>query len=347
MAHRTVLVTGASGFIAAHIVRELLERGYRVRGSVRGNLSEPRYDTLRELRGARERLTLHAADLSDEEPWGRLAEGCVGVVHAASPYRLEASDPQREIIDPAVVGTRHVVGAALRVGVPRVVFTSSLAAVTDEPVSGVVFTEDDWNERSSVTRNPYYASKAAAERAAWEAAGEAPEDASVVSINPGVVWGPSLTSGLNTSAAVLRDMLSGASPALAAIDWPLVDVRDVALAHVAALELRSASGRYICVNQSLSMDEVARKLRSSGLAQGHRLTRLHLRGRVGNWLARAYARTRPPGLRSYLMTHIGREFEVDGSRLTRELGVGYRGVDETIRDTVADLERWGHLRRSA
>lgn len=65
MAHRTVLVTGASGFIAAHIVRELLERGYRVRGSVRGNLSEPRYDTLRELRGARERLTLHAADLSD------------------------------------------------------------------------------------------------------------------------------------------------------------------------------------------------------------------------------------------------------------------------------------------
>ena len=346
MIRGTILVTGASGFIAAHVVRELLERGYRVRGSVRGNLSEGRFDMLRELPGAQERLTLHNAELSEEGPWRRLVEGCDAVVHAASPYRLEARDPKRELIDPAVAGTRHVIGAALRAGVPRIVFTSSLAAVTDEPVTGKVFTEADWNELSSVSRNPYYASKTAAERAAWALAQESGAEARVVSLNPGVVMGPSLTPGLNTSNSFLRGALNGTYHAIVSLDWPLVDVRDVALAHVAALEFEAGRGRYICVAETLSIAEVVRFLRSSGVAEGYQLPRLRLKGRLGALLARAYARTRPPGERSYLLTHIGKEFRVDGSRVTRELGVGYRDVRETLRDTVADLERWGHLRRS-
>ena len=343
---RTVLVTGASGFIAAHVVRELLARGYHVRGSVRGNVSEPRYEALRALPGAKERLTLHGADLMDETVWTRLVAGCDAVVHAASPYRLDAPDPKRDLIDPAVAGTRHVVGAAVAAEVPRVVFTSSLAAVTDEPVTGRVFTEADWNERSSVTRNPYYAAKTAAERAAWALAPDG-HDTRVVSINPGLVIGPSLGAALNTSNATVRDLLSGGYPMVVSLEWPFVDVRDVALAHVAALELDEAKGRYLCVARTLSMQATAGVLRDEGLAAGYRLPRLRLRGRVGDMLALAYARTRPPGLRSYLDTHVGRSFSVDGSRVTRELGVGYRDVRATLRDTVADLERWGHLRRAS
>jgi dihydroflavonol-4-reductase len=341
---RTVLVTGASGFIAAHVVRELLARGYRVRGSVRGNVSEPRFEPLRALPGAKERLTLHTADLMEEAAWPRLVAGCDAVVHTASPFTLDAPDPKRDLIDPAVAGTRHVVGTAVAAEVPRVVVTSSLAAITDEPVTDRVFTEADWNERSTITRNPYYASKAAAERAAWSLVPEG-HGTRLVSINPGIVIGPSLGATLSTSNATIRDLLSGAYPMIVSLDWALVDVRDVALAHVAAVELDEANGRYLCVARPLSMEATARMLREDGLATGYRVPRLRLGGRLGDMVALAYARTRPPGLRSYLHTHIGRSLRVDGSRVTRDLGVGYRDVRVTLRDTIADLERWGHLRR--
>lgn len=341
----TVLVTGASGFIAAHVVRELLSRGYRVRGSVRGNLSEPRFEPLRSLPGAKERLTLHVADLMDETAWPRLVAGCDAVLHTASPFVLDAPDPKRDLIDTAVAGTRHVIGAAVAAEVPRVVVTSSLAAVTDEPVTGHVFTEADWNERSTVARNPYFASKVAAERAAWDLVPEG-HGTRLVSINPGTVIGPSLGPSLNTAnASTVRDLLSGGYPMIVNLEWPLVDVRDVALAHVAALELTEAHGRYLCVATSLTMKATADLLREDGLADGYRVPRLWLRGRVGDAVALAYASTRLPGLRSYVRTHIGRSFRVDGSRVTRELGVGYRDVRVTLRDTVKDLERWGHLRR--
>lgn len=342
----TVLVTGASGFIAAHVVRELLERGYRVKGSVRGNPSERRHEVLRSLPGAAERLTLHGADLLDADPWDALARGCDAVVHAASPFVLDVRDPKRDLIDPAVAGTRHVLEAALRAGVPRAVVTSSMAAVTDEPEPGRVYTERDWNERSTVERNPYYASKAAAERAAWALAAQAGEALRLVSVNPALVIGPSLGPGLNTSNALLCDLMHGVSPALVELQWLVVDVRDVALAHVAALELDEAHGRYLCAGESLTMARLAHELRSLGLTEGYRVPRVRLGGPVGNALARLFARTQSPGRRSYMLTHLGRTLRADTSRVTRELGVGYRDVRVTLRDTVADLERWGHLRRA-
>ena len=342
----TVCVTGASGFIAAHVARELLERGYRVRGSVRGNPSERRHQVLTALPGARERLSLHTADLLDEHVWHALLEGCDALIHAASPFRLDVSDPQRDLIDPATSGTRHVLGAALRAGVPRVVVTSSLAAITDQPVPGKVFTEADWNERSSATRNPYYASKAAAERVAWALEAQSGSAFRLVSINPALVLGPSLGPSLNPSVAVVRDLLRGVSPALLDLNWLVVDVRDVALAHVAAMELSEARGRYLCAGESLSMVRMAALLREEGVAEGYRLPRLRLTGTIGTAIARAVASRLPAGTRGYLLSHLGATLQADGSRVTRELGVAYRDVRATLRDTVADLERWGHLQRA-
>ena len=342
----SVLVTGASGFIAAHVVRELLERGYRVKGSVRGNPSERRHEVLRALPGAAERLTLHSADLLDADPWHALVRGCDAVVHAASPYALDVRDPKRDLIDPAVAGTRHVLDAAQRAGVRRAVVTSSMAAVTDEPEPGRVYDERDWNERSNAERNPYYASKAAAERAAWALGAMAGDAMRVVSVNPALVLGPSIGPGLNTSNAVVRDLLQGASPALVELQWLAVDVRDVALVHVAALELPEAQGRYLTAGESLTMVRMASELRALGLADGYRVPRLRLTGPLGTALARVYARTQPPGRRSYLRTHLGRTLQADTARVPRELGVAYRPLRETLRDTVSDLERWGHLRKA-
>jgi dihydroflavonol-4-reductase len=340
----TVCVTGAGGFIAAHVVRELLERGYAVRGTVRGNPSERRYAVLRALEGASERLSLRQIELLDRAGWATAVLGCDAVIHCASPYRLDVRDPERELITPAVGGTRNVIEAATAVGVPRVVITSSLAAVTDEPVPGRVFTESDWNDRSSAERNPYYASKAAAERAAWDLEAQAGPGFRLVAIVPAFVLGPSIGPALNLSAEVVRDLLAGATPALVDLNWLVTDVRDVALAHVAAMELEAATGRYLCAGESVSMVRMAQILREEGLADGYRLPRLRLTGRFGTALALMLARTRPPGMRAYLETHLGKTLRADASRVTRELGVGYRPVRQTLRDTVADLERWGHLR---
>ena len=154
-----ILVTGASGFIASRIVEQLLAKGYGVRGTVRSLKTDKERDLapLRALEGAADRLELVEADLLAEGSFDRAAAGCEYVMHTASPYVLDAKDPQRDLVDPAVSGTRNVLSACQRAAtVKRVVLTSSMAAITDEPESDHVLTESDWNEKSSLERNPYY-----------------------------------------------------------------------------------------------------------------------------------------------------------------------------------------------
>jgi dihydroflavonol-4-reductase len=342
-----IAVTGASGYVAAHVVRELLARGYRVRGSVRGDPAAERFAFLRALPGADARLELVAADLQEGGDWPRVVAGCAAVVHAASPFRIDVADPRRDLIDPAVEGTRHVLLAAAHAGVRRVALTSSFAAVTDQPLPGKVFDESDWNTRSSAERNPYYASKAAAERAAWTLAERHGGGFEVVALNPALVLGPSLGPALSTSPRLVADVLAGAHPAVLPLNWLVVDVREVAHAHVEALERADARGRYILAGAELTAAELVALLREAGLGARYRLPRLALSGPVGTAIAKLAAATQPAGTRSFLRTHLGVPLRADGSRAERELGVRYRPLRETVLDTVADLERWGHLRPRA
>src|SRR5688572_25510098 len=147
---KPICVTGASGFVAAHVIRELLERGRTVRGTVRSVEDLAKYDYLTSLPGAAERLTLVPAELLAEGSYDGACAGCDAVIHTASPYVVDVKDPQRDLVDPAVEGTLNVLRSAARARVRRVVLTSSMAAISDEPVPGKVFTEDDWNEKSSL-----------------------------------------------------------------------------------------------------------------------------------------------------------------------------------------------------
>jgi dihydroflavonol-4-reductase len=192
-----VTVTGAAGFIAAHVVRELLERGYRVRGTVRRLKQPAELAHLTGLPGAAERLTLVEADLMTPGAFDAAVQGATYVLHTASPYTLDVKDPARDLVDPARRGTENVLEAAARAGgVRRVVVTSSMAAITDEPGGDHVLTEADWNVKSSLTRNPYYHSKTVAERAAWTFMDERKPAFDLVVVNPFVVIGPSLSPGL-------------------------------------------------------------------------------------------------------------------------------------------------------
>lgn len=338
-----VCVTGASGFIAAHIVRLLLERGCRVRGTVRSVGGAKKTAHLTTLPGAAERLELFQADLLREGSFDRAIGGCGAVVHAASPYAIQVDDPQRDLVDPAVSGTVNVLRSAAGAGVRRVVLTSSMAAITDQPVAGKVFTEQDWNETSSLTRNPYYYSKTLAERAAWRFMDEQKPGFDLVVINPFMVIGPSLGPELNTTNEVFRDLLTGAYPGVLAIGWGVVDVRDVAEAHVRALENERANGRYLCAGEPMTLMEVVGLLRAAGYGERYTLPRLDLTSPLGTRLVKLLSYTRPAGVGSYVRSHVGGVIEYDNRRIREELGMVFRPARESVLETVRDLERWGHL----
>jgi len=339
----TVCVTGASGFIGAHIVRDLLEHGYRVKGTVRSLKKAAQYTYLTSLEGAAERLELVESDLVAENSFDLAVSGCEYVIHVASPYILDVKDPQADLVDPAVKGTLNVLRACEKAGtVQRVVLTSSNAAITDEPEPGKAYSEKDWNEKSSLTRNPYYYSKVLAERAAWNCMETQKPGFDLVVINPTVVIGPSLSSALNTSNSILKALLDGEYPAIMEISWAFVDVRDVAKAHRVAMETPTAKGRYLCVNQTVNERNVVEILRQAGYT--HKLPKMSLESGFGTALIKLMSYTYPSGTGTYLRTNIGRTYQFDNRKIKQELGMEFMPVEQSILETMADVIQWGHVK---
>jgi len=338
----SVCVTGASGFIGSRITADLLDRGYTVRATVRDPANLEKYGFLLDFPGADERLTLHPGRLQVSGAFDEAMAQSDVCIHTASPYVLDVEDPQRDLVDPAVEGTRTVLRAAQAHDIERVVVTSSMAAITDAPDATHVLTEADWNETSTLERNPYYLSKTAAERAAW-AFHEVEADFSMVVINPFLVIGPSLTPSLNTSNKVLVDLMSGGFPAIVRLAWGMVDVRDVSAAHIRALENSDASGRFLCVEHVVTMRELVQKLHDWSYGDRYNLPWLNLAHPVGDLLVKLGSYLESSGTGSYLRTHVGRRPAFDNSKSTTVLGLQYRSVEATLRDTLNDLEAWGHL----
>ena len=339
--YKPVCVTGASGFIAAHIVRQLLVQGYSVRGTVRK--SPKNYPFLLGLPGASERLELVEADLLSNGAYDRAIEGCDYVMHTASPYQINVKNPQTDLVDPAVNGTETVLESCLKsAGVKRVIFTSSIAAITDEAESNKVFTEQDWNTMSSLERHPYHYSKTLAERAAWDFIMRKRPKFDLVAINPFMVIGPSLGPSLNTSNQIIRDILMGVYPGIMDINWGFVDVQDVAKAHILAMETDTASGRYLCSGEAMNMKTLIALLTSSGFAT-YSLPKINLSGKAGTLLMKALSFTQPRDTGVYIRTNLGRTMRYDNAKIKRELGISFKPAKESIIEAVKDMVQWGHL----
>ncbi len=340
---KPICVTGATGFVAGEIVAQLLAAGYDVTGTTRDPARAWREGYVTGVPGAGERLELVAADLMRPGAFDDVVAGSEYVIHTASPYQTDVADPQRDLIDPAVKGTLSVLEAAAKSGtVKRVIMTSSFAAITDEP-DGSLLDESSWNTKSTLKRNPYYLSKAQAERAAWQFMEERKPEFDLVAINPPFVLGPSLIPHLNTSSRVIAGITNGLWPGVIDIEWVVVDVRDVATAHIRAMEIPSASGRYLTGADVRSLRQVIDVVRANGWGERYRLPSIPLDNAVGTFLVRIAANFQKPGSRSYLKTHVGGEFRIDNSKVRRELGIEFRDPDQTILDTMSDLEKWGHL----
>lgn len=266
-----VLLTGGSGFIAAHILEQLLAQGHSVVTTVR---SEDKAQAIRDAYKAQsDRLqVLIVPDIAQLDAFDEVVKipGIEVVLHTASPFHFKWSDPQKELIDPAVNGTSGILKAIKRSApsVRRVVVTSSFAAIIDEAHlsdPSHTFSEESWNpdtiadiHRSAPTA--YRVSKTLAEKAAWRFVEEEKPNFDLVTINPPLVVGPvinhlSSLESVNTSNERVVNLLQGKWREAIPSQGPValwIDVRDVARAHVVAgLEKPEAGGHRLFTTAGL------------------------------------------------------------------------------------------------
>jgi dihydroflavonol-4-reductase len=258
-----VLVTGASGFLAKHCTAELLRQGYDVRGSLRTpeRAAEVRAAVAADDPG--DRLDFAMLDLEGDAGWDEAMAGCRYLMHVASPFPLAVPADRDALVGPAREGTLRALRAASRAGIARTVLTSSLAAVYnghDHP-AGHAYTEADWSDVDSPLTQPYPRSKTLAERAAWDFVAQDRSGMALAVINPSLILGPAPDRQIGSSAEVIRLYLTGKYPAVPRIEMHVVDVRDVAAMHVAALSAPEAAGeRFLCSSGPLWLREISQVL---------------------------------------------------------------------------------------
>ncbi|MBE7450941.1 MAG: NAD-dependent epimerase/dehydratase family protein [Kofleriaceae bacterium] len=332
----TVLVTGASGFIAQHTIVRLLAAGYRVRGTIR---SLARADATRAVLAAHaevgDRLELVAADLAADDGWADAARGCRFVLHLASPLPARPPRHEDELIVPARDGALRVLRAAVAARAARVVMTSSVAAVVYGHArdGSRVYDEGDWSQLGPEV-GAYEKSKTLAERAAWDYLAGLPagERVELCTINPGLVLGPLLAADVSTSGEVVRKLLARELPGCPDIGWAVVDVRDVAAAHLAAMTTPAAAGqRFIVAIEHASMLDIARILDAELGSRGFRVpTR-----RVPGWVLRLVSlwdRTA-----RLAVQELGKRQDLSSARAREVLGWQPRSLREMVIDMAESM----------
>ena len=261
-----VLVTGITGYIGEHCAAALLREGYEVVGTVR---SLAKADATRKAISKvaqTDNLSFVEADLLSDKGWEVAMQGCSYVLHVASPFFLKEPQNENELIAPAVDGTLRVIKAAKSAEVKRLVLTSSTFAIIAGKETGK-YGPQDWSDTNK-NIGAYAKSKTLAERAAWaEVKGSNLE---LAVINPGAVFGPPIGSKDGAqNVAMMADMIAGKMPMIPDMAMGMVDVRDVAKLHIAAMTKGGASGkRFIaCTAEPIEMSTVTQVLRDAGYSK--------------------------------------------------------------------------------
>lgn len=326
-----VTVTGASGFIALHCVRELLARGYRVRGTVRELASEAKLRQALSPLDPGDRLSFVAAELLSDKGWAEAMTGATYVLHVASPVPKGPPRDENEVIRPARDGTRRVLSAAREAGVRRVVMTSSIAAIIAGRKGDAAHPFDE-TIRSDLTQpmGAYEKSKTLAEQAAWEIAREPhARPFELATINPSYVLGPSLTGADNISNEIVGKLFRREVPGSPRFHFGLVDVRDVATAHVLAMTTAKAAGeRFIVSSDEAWMKEIADVLAVAGYKVPTRV--------VPNIVVRILA-IFDPAIR-LVIGNLGKKVPLAGDKAKTLLGWSGRSMREMVLDTAASMK---------
>ena len=332
------LVTGASGYLASHIIKQLLGQGrFRVRGTVRSLENEKKVKPVRELVSEpKYQLRLIEADLLNPKSWTEAVRRCSYVFHVASPLHLGKTKNPDAVIKPAVEGTTNVLKACSETGtVKRVVLTSSTVAIVSATAGDPtkprdhVYTEVDWTNEA--TGSPYEKSKVRAEKAAWDLVKNLDDSKKfeLVSVCPGLLEGPLLgPHHKEGSVGLAVNIIAGKLSRLPEVYFLLTDVRDAAAAHVAALERPEAAGnRYIAFAERLSLKEIAQILADEFNPQGYKIAVKGI-SKAALWATKFVKQD------AKMMYHmLGKQFDYSNEKLKGELGVTPRSVKETLVDT--------------
>jgi nucleoside-diphosphate-sugar epimerase len=334
---KTVLVTGGSGYLAGWCIIGLLQRGYRVRTTVRNPARERDvHDAVSSQVDSPHHLTVHSADLTSDDHWANVIAGCDYVLHVASPFPAKQPKDPDELIVPAREGTLRVLRTALDSGVKRVVVTSSIAAVRlAEGAEARTLTEEDWTDPDDTSLTPYVRSKTIAEQAAWELVKERGEEDRLAVVNPGAIIGPALNDDLSYSLEAVERLLKG-MPGMPRLGFSFVDVRDVADLEIRAMTAPEAGGqRFIAVTKFLWMAETGEILRD----------------RMGDAASKVPTRTIPDfvvrgmalfdgGIRS-VVSGLGKKSELSSEKARTTLGWSPRPIEDTIVETGESLVQHG------
>lgn len=332
-----VLVTGISGFLAGHIAVQLLQRGYRVRGTLR-DIRRSADIECRLLSAAGESaggIEFVEACLDRDENWDAAVVGCEYLIHTASPFPFPLPKTEDELIGPARVGTLRVLRSAHRAGVRRVVLTSSVAA-TNHGSGQPPYCEEDWTDIHSARATAYYKSKTLAEQAAWAFARESELELSV--INPSMILGPLLAPQVGASVGLIQKLMCGKFRGLPRFGFSIVDVRDAADAHLRAMTHPDAAGqRFIAGGGFLWLRELRSILAESFPAFSHKLPSKE----VPDWIVRLMAHVDPSA--RMIIHELGRDLSVNAEKAHRILGWRPRSEREAICATAQSLIDQGLL----
>lgn len=336
-----VLVTGATGYVAGWLVKRLLDRGLTVHAAVRDPANADKLKYLNDIAlSAPGSIQYFKADLLDTGSYAEAMQGCEVVFHTASPFTMAAKDPQKELIEPAQLGTRNVLEQANQIeSVKRVVVTSSCAAIYGDnadlaQIEGDEFTEADWNTSSSLDHQPYAYSKTLAEKEAWKIAKQQ-NRWDLVTINPSLVVGPGINPFATSASFTLIKQFGDGTMKSGMVDFGVgaVDVRDVADAHMAAGFNPAAKGRYIVSGYNTHFPEFAEILRQK-FGDDYPIPKTTLPKwlvwLVGPFLAENTSR-------KFIARNIGLPFRADNSKGIKDLDIHYRSLETSITEMFQQL----------
>lgn len=335
-----VLVTGSTGYLAGHVILQLLGRGIEVIGTVRSLARVNQVRNSLENAGASDcqNLSFVEADLTNDGGWSTAMKGCEYVIHIASPFPGVAVKDESDLITPAVNGTQRVLRAAKDSHVRRVVVTSSFGAVGyGHPPSKTDFDETDWTNENEPGISAYIKSKTLAERAVWSFENDEAADMEIVVVNPTGIFGPTLSKNISSSLNLIRLQLEGKMPICPKVYFGVSDVRDVADLHIRAMLNPVAAGkRYLAVSgESVSMFDVAKVLRAEFGARAVKVPRRESPDWLVKFLGRWSQSIRP------ISSELGKRKNASNLRAVTELDWAPRDYKVTIVDTAESLFHHG------
>ncbi len=339
---KPVLVTGANGFVASWVVKNLLDNGVHVHAAVRSPDNKNKVGHLEELaQNSPGQISFFATDLLSEGSYAEAMKGCEVVFHTASPFTIDVKDAQKQLIDPAVNGTANVLNSANKTpSVKRIVLTSSCAAIYTDAIDCAkapkgILTEDVWNTTSSLNYQPYSYSKTLAEKKAWEMK-EQQQQWDLVVMNPSFVMGPNLNPKYSTSESTnVLKMLGNGEMKMGApkMGVGVIDVRDLAEAHVKGAFTPSAQGRHIISAHNTDYLEMGKSLLPK-FGDNYPLPKKAL----PKWLLMAVGpMVNKLFTRSFIKNNVNVEWKADNSKSINELGMSYRSLQETMEDGFQNL----------